>query len=194
MRELWRIVREFVGWVLQRAKPERVRRDGELEVFFDDTQIELEGKYCQGVGVHCGGRGPIRGRRCGWDRFWPIRSGVRATGMSVLRGGAHQGAGWQGSFLALRLSGRRGRGARPRNCQRSPHTTPEAEGEGESPRSPEAVSRAGGATLVRAEAAFQGLPKNRKNCLVILVVPHPASPDASAKRAAALSRGLGLPS
>jgi len=49
LRELWGIIREFVGWALQQAKPGRVRRKGELEVFFDDTQIEVQGKYFEGV-------------------------------------------------------------------------------------------------------------------------------------------------
>jgi hypothetical protein len=52
LRELWSIIGEFVSWVLGRAKPARVRRGGELEVFFDDTQIEVEGKYFEGVAVN----------------------------------------------------------------------------------------------------------------------------------------------
>jgi hypothetical protein len=55
LRELWSIIGEFVSWVLGRAKPARVRRGGELEVFFDDTQIEVEGKYFEGVAVNDGG-------------------------------------------------------------------------------------------------------------------------------------------
>lgn len=33
LREIWSLIREFVGWVLVKAKAERVRRDEELEVF-----------------------------------------------------------------------------------------------------------------------------------------------------------------
>ena len=44
LNRLWAIIREFIGWVLVRAKPGRVRHGGQLEVFFDDTQIEVEGR------------------------------------------------------------------------------------------------------------------------------------------------------
>jgi hypothetical protein len=47
--ELWRINRELVAWVLGRAKSARVRHAGQLEVFFDDTQIEVEGRKYQGT-------------------------------------------------------------------------------------------------------------------------------------------------
>ena len=52
LREFWSIVRAFVGWALKRAKASRVRRKGELEVFFDDTQIEVEGRYFKGAAVN----------------------------------------------------------------------------------------------------------------------------------------------
>jgi len=39
----WAIIREFVAWVLDKAKPGRLRHGGQLEeVFFDDTQIEVD--------------------------------------------------------------------------------------------------------------------------------------------------------
>jgi len=65
LRELWGIAREFVGWVIERAKPGRVRRGGELEVFFDDTQIEVSGKYFEGVGVNYEGA-----RAYSWQTLW----------------------------------------------------------------------------------------------------------------------------
>ncbi len=65
LRELWGIIREFVAWVLARANEGRVRRNGELEVFFDDTQIEVEGKYFEGVGVNYEGA-----RAYSWQTLW----------------------------------------------------------------------------------------------------------------------------
>jgi len=44
LRAFWGVVLEFVAWALKKANPARVRRDGKLEVFFDDTQIEVEGR------------------------------------------------------------------------------------------------------------------------------------------------------
>ena len=65
LRELWRIIREFVNWVLKRAKPARVRRNGELEVFFDGTDVEVEGKFFEGVAVNYEGR-----RAYSWQTLW----------------------------------------------------------------------------------------------------------------------------
>ena len=49
--EIWRITREFVAWVLLKVKSSRVRRDGKLEVFFDDTQIEESGRKFEGTAM-----------------------------------------------------------------------------------------------------------------------------------------------
>ena len=56
LREFWSIIREFVGWAIERAKSSRIRRNGELEVFFDDTQIEVQGKYFEGVAKNYEGK------------------------------------------------------------------------------------------------------------------------------------------
>ena len=52
LNALWAIIREFVGWVLGKAKPGRVRHGGQLEVFFDDTQIEVDGRCFKGTAVN----------------------------------------------------------------------------------------------------------------------------------------------
>jgi len=55
LRRFQELVRSFVAWVLKRAKPSRVRSHGELLVFFDDTEIEVEGRYFEGTGVNHNG-------------------------------------------------------------------------------------------------------------------------------------------
>jgi hypothetical protein len=65
LREFWSIIREFVGWSIKRAKPSRVRRNGELEVFFDDTQIEVQGRYFQGVEKNYEGN-----QAYSWQTLW----------------------------------------------------------------------------------------------------------------------------
>jgi hypothetical protein len=59
------VVRGFVAWALERAQPERVRRDGVLEVFFDDTQIELHGRYFEGAKINYNGDLALS-----WQTFW----------------------------------------------------------------------------------------------------------------------------
>jgi len=65
LRALWEIIREFADWATKRARPSRVRRDGQVEVFFDDTQVEVEGHYFEGVGVNYEGR-----RSYSWQTLW----------------------------------------------------------------------------------------------------------------------------
>jgi hypothetical protein len=62
---LQRLLREFVGWVLARAPSEAVRRDGTLEVFFDDTQLELHGRYFEGAAKNYNGDTTLS-----WQTFW----------------------------------------------------------------------------------------------------------------------------
>ena len=42
---LWKIIREFVQWVIAKAPKERLLHKGRLDVFFDDTQIEVDGHH-----------------------------------------------------------------------------------------------------------------------------------------------------
>jgi len=53
---LRRLNREFVQWALKKAEAGRVRHAGQLESFFDDTQIEVEGKHFQGAAINYEGR------------------------------------------------------------------------------------------------------------------------------------------
>jgi hypothetical protein len=49
------LCRDFVAWALQRAPASRVRRHGKLECFFDDTQIELHGRYFEDSAINYNG-------------------------------------------------------------------------------------------------------------------------------------------
>ena len=65
LRCFWRIVLEFVAWALKKAQPSRVRRNGKLEVFFDDTQIEIHGRYYQGTALNYNGQ-----KSYSWQTLW----------------------------------------------------------------------------------------------------------------------------
>ena len=62
---LWQIMGEFVAWVLGQAKAGRIRHGGQLEAFFDDTQIEVDGRCFKGVGVNYEGA-----RAYSWQTLW----------------------------------------------------------------------------------------------------------------------------
>lgn len=49
------LLRSFTGWALKRARPEMVRHAGMLEAFFDDTQIEVDGKCFEGAKINYDG-------------------------------------------------------------------------------------------------------------------------------------------
>lgn len=51
--------------MLKEAAAKRVRRDGQLEVFFDDTQMEVQGRQFEGVGVNYEGK-----RSYSWQTLW----------------------------------------------------------------------------------------------------------------------------
>jgi len=55
----------FVDWSAQQAKPARWRHGGEVEIFFDDTQIEVDGHHFEGARVNYEGN-----RALGWQTLW----------------------------------------------------------------------------------------------------------------------------
>lgn len=65
VRSLRLLVRDFTGWALKRAKPEMVRHAGMLEAFFDDTQIEVEGKCFEGAKLNYNGDVALS-----WQTLW----------------------------------------------------------------------------------------------------------------------------
>lgn len=64
IRALQELIREFVGWVMERADPASVRRGESVEVFFDDTQIEVSGKYFEGAEINYKGEKALSWQTC----------------------------------------------------------------------------------------------------------------------------------
>jgi len=62
---LWGVTQEFVRWVMARAAKERWTYCQRLEVFFDDTQIEVSGKKFQGAKMNYNGDMALS-----WQTFW----------------------------------------------------------------------------------------------------------------------------
>lgn len=48
----WKVIEEFVSWVLERADARRWTYCGRAEVFFDDTQIEVNGPSFEGAKIN----------------------------------------------------------------------------------------------------------------------------------------------
>lgn len=65
IKTLWSINRELVGWAMKKANPQRVRRNGKVEIFFDDTQIEVGGRYYEGTEKNYEGN-----RSYSWQTLW----------------------------------------------------------------------------------------------------------------------------
>lgn len=62
---LHRINAQLVDWASQQAKPGRWLQGGEVEVFFDDTQIEVQGRKFEGARINYDGN-----RALGWQTLW----------------------------------------------------------------------------------------------------------------------------
>lgn len=62
---LHRLNAEFVDWSRQQAKPSRWLHGGEIEIFFDDTQIEVDGHHFEGARINYDGN-----RALGWQTLW----------------------------------------------------------------------------------------------------------------------------
>ena len=62
---LWGLIREFVQWVMAKAPKARLVRQGRLEVFFDDTQIEVEGHQFENTAKNYEGDNSYS-----WQTFW----------------------------------------------------------------------------------------------------------------------------
>lgn len=65
VRALHRLNADFVRDVLAEVKPGRVRHAGQLEVFFDDTEIEVYGKKIAGARLNYEGN-----RALSWQTLW----------------------------------------------------------------------------------------------------------------------------
>jgi hypothetical protein len=62
---VWRLTREFLAWVLPQVDPGRYLHAGQLELFFDDTQLELHGKCFEGAKVNYEGNLTLS-----WQTTW----------------------------------------------------------------------------------------------------------------------------
>jgi hypothetical protein len=65
VRALHRLNAEFVDWSRQLAKPGRWLHAGEVEAFFDDTEIEVEGHKFEGARINYEGH-----RALSWQTLW----------------------------------------------------------------------------------------------------------------------------
>ena len=61
----WRVIEQFVTWVLERADARRWTYCGRGEVFFDDTQIEVGGSSFAGARINYEGNLALS-----WQTFW----------------------------------------------------------------------------------------------------------------------------
>jgi hypothetical protein len=62
---LARLNTRFVKAVVEQAEPSRIRHAGQLEVFFDDTEIEVYGKKIEGARINYNGD-----RALSWQTLW----------------------------------------------------------------------------------------------------------------------------
>jgi hypothetical protein len=65
VRALLRISAELVAWASQQALPGRWRHAGQAEVFFDDTEIEVDGHQFEGARLNYEGN-----RALSWQTLW----------------------------------------------------------------------------------------------------------------------------
>lgn len=62
---MWKLIGEFVRWVVARAEAARWTYAGRAEVFFDDTQIEVHGPTFQGAKINYNGDLALS-----WQTLW----------------------------------------------------------------------------------------------------------------------------
>jgi Transposase DDE domain group 1 len=62
---LRKLLREFARWVWQQAAPGRLLHAGQVEVFFDDTQLEVNGKQFEGAAINYNGDLALS-----WQTLW----------------------------------------------------------------------------------------------------------------------------
>ena len=59
------LLREFVSWIWKEASPGRLLHAGQREVFFDDTQLEVNGKHFEGAAINYNGDLALS-----WQTLW----------------------------------------------------------------------------------------------------------------------------
>jgi hypothetical protein len=65
IRVLHRINADFVDWSSQQAKPARWLHAGQVEIFFDDTEVEVQGHKFEGARLNYDGH-----RALSWQTLW----------------------------------------------------------------------------------------------------------------------------
>jgi hypothetical protein len=65
IRVLHRINADFVDWSSQQAKPARWLHAGQVEIFFDDTEVEVQGHKFEGARINYDGN-----RALSWQTLW----------------------------------------------------------------------------------------------------------------------------
>jgi hypothetical protein len=65
VRALHRIIADFVDWSCEQAKPGRWLQGGEVEIFFDDTELEVAGHKFEGARINYDGN-----RALSWQTLW----------------------------------------------------------------------------------------------------------------------------
>ncbi len=63
--QLRQLLREFVQWIWNQASPRRLLHNGQREVFFDDTQIEVSGKQFEAARINYEGNLALS-----WQTLW----------------------------------------------------------------------------------------------------------------------------
>ena len=61
----WKLLAQFVAWVIERAEAARWTYAGRAEVFFDDTQIEVHGPSFEGAQINYEGNWALS-----WQTLW----------------------------------------------------------------------------------------------------------------------------
>ena len=62
---LWRLNRAFIAWALPKIADGRLLHCGQLELFFDDTQLEVSGKHFEGAVMNYEGNTTLS-----WQTLW----------------------------------------------------------------------------------------------------------------------------
>ena len=62
---LWCINRDFLSWVIGQADPARLLHCADMEIFFDDTQLEVTGKKFEGAALNYEGNMTLS-----WQTMW----------------------------------------------------------------------------------------------------------------------------
>ena len=100
VRRLCELNSDFVTEVIGESKPARVRHGGELEVFFDDTEIEVYGKKIEGARINYNGDLALS-----WQTLWagPLLLDQELGGLAPSRNASRSCSGDMPLWRARRM-------------------------------------------------------------------------------------------